>query len=237
MMRRAAPAISPRPPAPDSRRSRAVPPRPAPRSPRPAGSWRPRSGSRPPACARPAPPPCRSARQRPRVNSAMAAAIGSAMPTRQPLPRLWLMTDERQGDGLLDDIASPAATARGSCSATTACPKRNGGRLFERVRAAHDGLLLLAGSAEQADAWGADGSHGREPARVCRSAPAHDLTEIRAAEARRRRAFSSSRRSSPTRSHRDREALGHGDSTARAANLAAGDRVGRHERRARKGSD
>src|SRR5439155_26981070 len=30
----------------------------------------------------------------------IAAAIGRRMHARHPLPRLWLMTDERQGDGL-----------------------------------------------------------------------------------------------------------------------------------------
>src|SRR5690348_8595128 len=36
--------------------------------------------------------------------SSMAAAIGSAMQRRQPLPRLWLMTDERQGDALWEAL-------------------------------------------------------------------------------------------------------------------------------------
>src|SRR3546814_3022387 len=32
--------------------------------------------------------------------SVMAAAIGRAMHRRQPLPHLWMMTDERQGETL-----------------------------------------------------------------------------------------------------------------------------------------
>lgn len=54
--------------------------------------------------------------------------------------------------------------------------------LFERVRTAHPGLLLLAGPAVQAAAWGADGSHGRGPGEGLRSAPVHSWAEIRAAE-------------------------------------------------------
>jgi len=43
-------------------------------------------------------------------------------------------------------------------------------------------MLLLAGPAEQAQAWGADGSHGRGPGAGLRSAPVHGLREILAAE-------------------------------------------------------
>jgi thiamine-phosphate pyrophosphorylase len=58
--------------------------------------------------------------------------------------------------------------------------------LFEEVKAAARArrmMLLLAGPADEAEAWGADGSHGRGPGRGLRSAPAHGLAEIRAAEA------------------------------------------------------
>ena len=107
------------------------------------------------------------------------------MQRRQTLPRLWLMTDERLGDGLF--------------AAIDRLPPRHGGIvfrhyslgdaerriLFDEVRAAAGRrrlMLLLAGPAEQADAWGADGSHGRGPGGGLRSAPAHGLAEIRAAE-------------------------------------------------------
>jgi thiamine-phosphate pyrophosphorylase len=46
-------------------------------------------------------------------------------------------------------------------------------------------VLLLAGPAEQARFWGANGSHGRGRSvrgDFLRSAPVHDLAEIRAAE-------------------------------------------------------
>lgn len=103
------------------------------------------------------------------------------MRARQPLPRIWLLTDERQGDGLLGAVARLPAGAgilfRHYSLAEVA--RRD---LFERVRAAAPGPLLLAGPAEQARAWGADGSHGRGPGAGLRSAPVHDLAEIRSAE-------------------------------------------------------
>lgn len=103
---------------------------------------------------------------------------------RQPLPRLWLMTDERLGDRLHDAVArlpdgggivfrhySLSAEARRS--------------LFDEVKAAADArnlCLLLAGPAELAALWGADGSHGPGAGAGLRSASVHDLAEIRAAE-------------------------------------------------------
>ena len=102
------------------------------------------------------------------------------MRSGQPLPHLWLMTDERLGDGL------PAAVARLPGGAgivfrhySLAEPERR--TLFEVVKGAAPGPVLLAGSAEQARAWGADGSHGTGTGAT--TAPAHDLAEIRAAEA------------------------------------------------------
>ena len=115
--RPSAPAIWPAPPGPGSRRNRAGPPRSAAGSPRRRGSWRRRSGS----LASGARPASRAARAIASLTSSsrsagdapvMAAAIGSAMPRRQPLPRLWLMTDERQGEGLWRG-AGAAAERRG----------------------------------------------------------------------------------------------------------------------------
>ena len=101
------------------------------------------------------------------------------MPARQPLPRLWLMTDERQGDGLFEAIAR---LPEGAGIVFRHHSLREVARrdLFDRVRAAAPGLLLLAGPTERAQAWGADGSHGR--GRGMLSAPVHDYAEIRAAE-------------------------------------------------------
>jgi thiamine-phosphate pyrophosphorylase len=103
------------------------------------------------------------------------------MRTRQPLPRLWLMTDERQGRGLF------AAIERLPDGAGIVFRHYRLGEvarrdLFDRVRAAAPGPVLLAGPADRARAWGADGSHGRGPGQGLRSAPVHDWAEIRAAE-------------------------------------------------------
>ena len=103
------------------------------------------------------------------------------MRARQPVPRLWLMTDERQGEGLLDAIARLPEGA-GIVFRHYRLDEVARRDLFEKVRAAAPGPVLLAGPAAQAEAWGADGSHGRGPGEGLRSAPVHDLAEIRAAE-------------------------------------------------------
>jgi thiamine-phosphate pyrophosphorylase len=103
------------------------------------------------------------------------------MRARQPLPRLWLMTDERQSDGLLGAVAR---LPEGAGIVFRHYSLREVARrdLFERVLAMVQGPVLLAGPAEQALDWGADGSHGRGPGRGLRSAPVHNQAEIRAAE-------------------------------------------------------
>jgi len=103
------------------------------------------------------------------------------MRARQPLPRLWLMTDERLGDGLLGAVARLPRGA-GIVFRHYSLPEVARRDLFERVRAAAPGLVLLGGPAEQAKAWGADGSHGRGAGNGLRSAPIHSQAEMRAAE-------------------------------------------------------
>ncbi len=106
------------------------------------------------------------------------------MTTRQPLPRLWLMTDERQGDALwtaLQRLPRRSGIVFRHYGLATAERRL----LFERVRdvARRRGhLLLLAGDARDARAWRADGSHGGERGAGLRTAPAHDIRELRAAE-------------------------------------------------------
>lgn len=133
-----------------------------------------------------------------------------------PLPRLWLMTDERQGEGLGGAI-SRLPQGAGIVFRHHSLAEDARRALFERVRAAAGGrLLLLAGPAGQAKAWGAGGSHGSGPGEGLRSAPTHDLAEIRAAE----EAGAALIFLSPvfkTRSHPGRPALG----PARFAALAA----------------
>ncbi len=106
------------------------------------------------------------------------------MPTRQPLPRLWLMTDERQGEDLW---AALRRLPRGAGVVFRHYGLAPGERrkLFDRVRkvARRRGLLLLlAGTDRQARAWGADGSHGAGRGSRPRTASAHDLPELRLAE-------------------------------------------------------
>lgn len=103
------------------------------------------------------------------------------MRIRHPLPRLWLMTDERQEERLLAAVArlpdGAGVVFRHYSLGEVA--RRN---LFERVRAAAPGPVLLAGSAAEARAWGAAGSHGGGRGAGLRTAPAHNLAELRAAE-------------------------------------------------------
>lgn len=108
---------------------------------------------------------------------------------RKSLPRIWLMTDER-----IDDAALLRAAAR--------LPRGRAGIIFRHYRTASRArralfdrlcavarrrriVLILAGDARQAVAWGADGWHGRGTGRAARSllhsAPAHDRREIVAA--------------------------------------------------------
>ena len=100
------------------------------------------------------------------------------MPRRQPLPRLWLMTDERQGEGLWEALER---LPKGSGVVfrhyrLEPQPRR---RLFERVRkvARRRRLLLLAGGEDLR----ADGIHGC-PGKGLRSASAHNLRELKRAE-------------------------------------------------------
>jgi thiamine-phosphate pyrophosphorylase len=105
------------------------------------------------------------------------------MRSRQPLPRLWLMTDERMGDALWDALAR---LPRGSGVIFRHYETRDRRALFERIRtiARRRGLmLLLAGSLREAAAWKADGAHGRSPhlrttRPLLRTAPAHDAREL-----------------------------------------------------------
>ncbi len=106
------------------------------------------------------------------------------MPPRQALPTTWLMTDERMGDALFDVIARLPIRS-GIVFRHYSLDEDARHTLFGRLHDATRGhLLLLAGAADQAIAWGAGGSHGRGPGNGngLRSAPVHDLDEIRTAE-------------------------------------------------------
>ena len=104
------------------------------------------------------------------------------MDPRHPLPRCWLMTDERLGQRLFDAVDRLPERA-GIVFRHYSLAGEERRALFDRVRALRPHLmLLLAGQSNQALEWGADGSHGRGPGEGLRTAPAHDLAELRAAE-------------------------------------------------------
>jgi thiamine-phosphate pyrophosphorylase len=99
------------------------------------------------------------------------------MRRRQPLPRLWLITDERQGEALWTALERLPVGA-GVVFRHYGLERRERRRLFERVRkvARRRRLLLLATAGLRGD-----GVHnGRGPG--FRSASAHGLREVRSAE-------------------------------------------------------
>jgi thiamine-phosphate pyrophosphorylase len=122
---------------------------------------------------------------------------------RQPLPRLWLMTDERQGEGLWRALER-LPRGGGVVFRHYALSPAERRRLFERVRrvARRRGLLLLAGGS----GIRADGIHGGR-GRGLRSASAHDLRELKAAERSGARLIFLSP-AFATRSHPEARALG-----------------------------
>ncbi|HYJ30563.1 MAG TPA: thiamine phosphate synthase [Allosphingosinicella sp.] len=106
------------------------------------------------------------------------------MTHRQRLPTRWLMTDERLGARLSNAIAR-LPDGGGIVFRHYGLVPAQRRTLFDRAKAAARDrglMILLAGPAQEAQAWGADGSHGRGGGAGLRTAPAHDLAEIRAAE-------------------------------------------------------
>ena len=98
---------------------------------------------------------------------------------RQPIPRLWLMTDERLGDGLERAIRRLPRGA-GVVFRHYSLPKSERRRLFERIRgiARRRRLVLVAAGG---DPLPGDGAHNRR-GRGLRTASAHNLCEVRRAE-------------------------------------------------------
>jgi thiamine-phosphate pyrophosphorylase len=99
------------------------------------------------------------------------------MSRRQPLPRLWLMTDERQGEGLWAALER-LPTGSGVVFRHYRLPRAQRRQLLERVRrvAKRRRLVVLAGAGLRGD-----GVHGgRGPG--FRSASAHNLRELKTAE-------------------------------------------------------
>jgi thiamine-phosphate pyrophosphorylase len=125
-----------------------------------------------------------------------------------------MMTDERQGADLfraLDRVPSGS----GMVFRHYSLPADERRRLFLEVQgpARERGLLLMLGGEPQlAEAWGADGSHGRygdpvSSGNLWRSAPVHNLNELEAAEAA-GADFVFASPVFPTRSHPDAVPLG-----------------------------
>jgi thiamine-phosphate pyrophosphorylase len=103
------------------------------------------------------------------------------MNRRQPLPRLWLMTDERQGEELWAALESLPRWAGIVFRHYSLAPAERR-HLFERVRriAARRRFLLLAAGGQRLRA---DGRHGARGGRNgLASAAAHDLRQLKAAE-------------------------------------------------------
>ena len=96
-----------------------------------------------------------------------------------------MMTDERQGSGVLGAVRKlPAGAGLVFRHYSLAVPERRA--LFEEVagQARARGItVLLAGPPDLARRWGADGWHGWEAGEGLRSASVHDLRELRRAEA------------------------------------------------------
>jgi thiamine-phosphate pyrophosphorylase len=101
------------------------------------------------------------------------------MHRRQSLPRLWLMTDERQGSALLPAIAGLPRGA-GIVFRHYSLPPAARRALWDQVRAAVRGrgiVLIAAGSVLP----GGQGCHNRRGCGI-RTCSAHNLRELRAAE-------------------------------------------------------
>jgi thiamine-phosphate pyrophosphorylase len=105
------------------------------------------------------------------------------MHRRQPLPRLWLMTDERQGERIWGALK---ALPRGSgvIFRHYGLPRPERRRMLDQVRsiARRRRLLLLVAGERLLRADGIHGSARRRRDPGLRSVPVHGLAEMRAAE-------------------------------------------------------
>ncbi len=111
------------------------------------------------------------------------------MTARQAIPRLWLLTDERQGEALWPSLAR-LPSGSGVIFRHHALEPAERRALYERVRGIARRrrlVLVLAGPPRLAIAWKAHGAHGRSPHRIVargllRTTPAHDRRELTAAQ-------------------------------------------------------
>lgn len=117
----------------------------------------------------------------------MRLAIESTVPRRHPLPRLWLMTDERQGDALW--VALKRLPRGSGVVVRHYMPDKARRRLIGRIRriARRRRLaLIVAGPEKPAVRARADGFHERSQRigsrRMLRTVAVHNRRELVAAE-------------------------------------------------------
>lgn len=105
------------------------------------------------------------------------------MHRRQPLPRPWLMTDEGQGERLWAALER-LPSGSGVVFRHYGLAKKERQLLLERVRrvARRKRLVLLVAGEQQLRGDGVHGLRARRRAPGLRSAPVHNLPEIRSAE-------------------------------------------------------
>jgi thiamine-phosphate pyrophosphorylase len=111
------------------------------------------------------------------------------MPRSHPLPKIWLMTDERLGDDLLPAIQRLPARSGvifRHYHLDAAARKFLFGQVMRMCRR-RGHVLLLAGDERTAMRWHADGFHQRSQraSRLLHSAPVHDAREIAGVKAAR----------------------------------------------------
>ena len=84
------------------------------------------------------------------------------MPLRQPLPDLWLISDERNDAGLDDALRRLPRGSGFIYRHYHLSPEQRVARWFElaRIGRARSHVLVLADSAQTALEWGADGLYG-----------------------------------------------------------------------------
>jgi thiamine-phosphate pyrophosphorylase len=108
-----------------------------------------------------------------------------AMLPRQSLPRIWMMTDERQGSGVVGAVRN-LPQGGGVVFRHYSLAEAERRALFDEVLAEARGrglTVLLGGLRSEGELWGADGGHGWGSGRGLRSVSVHNLREMRLAEA------------------------------------------------------
>ncbi|MBC2776302.1 thiamine phosphate synthase [Parasphingopyxis marina] len=118
----------------------------------------------------------------------MRLAIESRVPRRHPLPTLWLMTDERQGDRLWPSLAR-LPRGSGVIVRHHSLPIDDRRRLAARIRRiarARGLIMVMAGDQRLARRVRADGFHHRSrrigAREMIRTVAAHNPAELRIAE-------------------------------------------------------